>query len=273
MKKIAYLGFPGSYSYIAGKKYFGSEAIMLSQNSFENIFKAVSDGICSHGIVPLENSLTGSILQVYDLLQSTDVQIVGEIFLQINLCLMVKKANTKQPVCCYSHIEAIKQCKSFFRQKKNLQPLYADDTASAAKSLALDKREGASAIASKEAAKIYKLTILKKNLADNPHDYTRFAIIANKKKGKGNKVSIIFSIKHKPGSLVRTLTAYADYGFNLTKIESRPVFGKPWEYLFFVDFEIDGKEEKFLSLVKRMAKQADFVKLIGRYEKGKTYES
>lgn len=277
-KKIAYLGIAGSYSFIAAQKYFGS-VTMSGKNSFTDIFKAVSTHQADAGIVPLENSLTGSIYQTYDLLNSFRLKIVGEIILKIRHCLLInptamdKKRLFAKIWKCYSHPEAIKQCQAFFDKNKQITPVYTNDTASAAKKLAYAKELEASAIASRQTAKIYNLSILDRDLADNQNNYTRFVLISSNACKRGDKVSLIFSVKHMPGSLVKVLEPYAKYGLNLTKIESRPVVAKPWEYIFFVDLELNKGDEALSQVLKEMKDRVNFIKILGRYKKGETHES
>ena len=279
-KKVAYLGIAGSYSFIAAQKYFGEEITMIGQNSFADIFTAIKNHRADTGIVPLENSITGSIYQTYDLLHCSNLKITGEIILKIRHCLLVnqsavcdKKMLLRKIRKCYSHPEAVKQCQMFFDNNLQIKPVYTSDTASAAKNLAEVKISQVSAIASGETAKIYNLTILRENLADNQNNYTRFVIIGDKRIKEGNKVSLIFSVRHIPGSLVKVLTPYAKYGMNLTKIESRPVTGKPWEYVFFVDLELNKGEDVLSSVLAEMKDRVNFIKVLGKYKKGETHES
>ena len=252
---------------------------MLSLNNFNQIFETVSSDSVDVGVVPLENSLTGSIYQTYDLLLDGNLKITGEVFLKINHCLLVKNSNKVSNKLtlsnlrlCYSHPEAIKQCLSFFEKYKNIKPVFAEDTASAAQHLSLTKDEKSSAIANKMSADLYGLRLLIEDIADNPNNFTRFVVVSKSAEIGGNKVSLVFSVVHKPGSLVKILKPYAELGLNLTKIESRPVVGKPWEYLFIVDFELNDKSD-LLKVLEQMKKHAIFIKVLGRFKKGKVYES
>lgn len=277
-KQIAYLGIPGSYSFIASNRYFGKGIIMIGQNSFDSVLKIVRNNTDFAGIVPLENSTSGSIAEVFDLLLKYNLSIVGEIFLKIHHHILSKKNvkngnNFKQISLCYSHPQAIMQCKSFFQKNPQIKSVLTSDTATAAKTLSLSASSNEIAIGSNEAANIYGLKILKKNIEDNKKNYTRFVVVAENKNRQGNKISLVFSVKHVPGSLFKALSPYAKYGLNLTKIESRPVFGKPWEYIFFLDFEIGKNDKKVNLIVSEMKKYAQFIKILGRYEKGRTYET
>ena len=277
--KVAYLGIPGSYSYIAAQKYFGSSVSMVGLNNFKQIFDSVSSDKVNVGLVPVENSLTGSIYQTYDLLLERKLKIVGETILKIKHCLLINqiKINNKTQMLkkirvCFSHPEAIKQCQSFFEKHKNIKPVFVSDTASAAKQLKIKKSEKACVISNAETAKLYGLSILRDDVQDNPNNYTRFVVVSRDSEQNGNKVSLIFSVVHKPGSLVKILEPYADLGLNLTKIESRPVAGKPWEYIFIVDFELNDSSDLH-KVLGQMKNHANFIKVLGRFEKGKIYES
>ncbi len=273
--KVAYLGLPGSYTFLAAKNYFRTlNSKFVSFKSFADIFKDVSRGSIDMGIVPLENSLTGSIYQIYDLLLTSDLKIIGEVMLKIDHCLLLKnELSLKNIKICYSHIEAIKQCQKFFDKYRNISPVYVEDSASAAKKVAKSKNKYISAIANKYTAELYNLKVVFENIQDNRNNYTRFIIIGNGGKSNGDKVSLIFSVEHQPGSLLRALMPYARMGLNLTKIESRPLFGKPWEYIFFVDFMLNKKENSLTLLLSQMKEHVKFVKVLGKYPQGKIYES
>ncbi|MBI4066777.1 hypothetical protein HY407_00180 [Candidatus Gottesmanbacteria bacterium] len=277
-KTISYLGLAGSNSYIAAQKYFKKYSL-VSCNSFSSIVSKVIRGETNLGILPLENSLTGSIYETYDLLLTGNLSIVGEIFLNINHHLLVKKIFLENKLDildlthCYSHPEVFKQCKSFFHQYPHIKTILTEDTTRAAIKLKEDKAIATCAIGTKLGASLYHLQTLKKNIAESPYNFTRFVVVSKKGQKKGNKVSLIFSVEHVPGSLLKTLEPYPRYGLNLTKIESRPVFGKPWEYIFFVDFELKDKKDLLPKILSQMKEHVNFLKILGLYEKGEIYES
>lgn len=273
--KIAYLGIPGSYSFVASNIYFPKKAMFIKNDSIPDLLEKVSKEICDFGVVPMENTTTGSISETFDHLLERDLSIIGEIILHIHHHLLACKSlnSIKEIKRCYSHPQAIAQCQKFFKKYKNIKHVFTSDTATAANFIAREKSKTTAAIAAKLAANLYDLKILEKNIEDNPHNYTRFAVIAKKESFTGNKISLIFSVEHKPGSLFHTLTPYARLGLNLTKIESRPVFGKPWEYIFFIDFEIDNKEKELRQVLEEMKEHVNFLKILGRYTKGKIYET
>lgn len=271
--KIAYLGIPGSYSYIAGQKYFKNKK-MIGYNNIRSVFQKVSENTCRFGIVPLENTTTGSIFETYDLLLTYKLAITGEVVLKIHHHLLAKEIlDMKNYKFCYSHPQAIQQCKTISDKFPWLKFEFTQDTASAAKLLAEKNNHNKLAIGSREAALIYKLKIVQKNIEDNKNNMTRFAVIANKIINKGNKISLIFTVKHQPGSLVKALKPYTDFGFNLTKIESRPIISKPWEYMFILEMDLNNKSKLSDKLFSEMKKVTNFLKLLGRYDKGKIYDS
>ncbi|MBI3379206.1 prephenate dehydratase [Candidatus Gottesmanbacteria bacterium] len=275
MKKIAFLGIPGSFSFIAAKKYFGNDVSLTGQKTVKNVFSTLIQRQTQLGVVPIENSTTGSILETYDQLMENNLQICGEVRLKIhhNLLVLEKNVNLKDVFKCYSHPQGIIQCQKFFENHTWIEPETVGDTATAAQMLASLKSRNAIAIASGQTAKIYGLQVLTKNIEDNKNNFTRFAVIRLEKNQSGNKATIAFSVKHIPGSLFKAIKPYADLGLNLTKIESRPIFGKSWEYIFFIDFEIGTDLTKFMEMIKRMRKVTDTVTILGLYDKGKIYET
>ncbi len=275
MKKVAYLGIAGSFSFIAAKKYFGKKINMLSNNTIKSVFMNLVNNHADYAVVPVENSTTGSILETFDQLMKTDKTICGEIGLKIhhNLLVTAQNANISEIKTCFSHPQAISQCESFFENHNWIKPLLATDTATAAEMIAKNNRKDEAAIASNETAKIYNLKILRNSIEDSKNNFTRFVVIGSKKNNFGNKASIVFSVKHIPGSLLQALRSYSGLGLNLTKIESRPLFGKTWEYIFFVDFDIENNLKNFYEMVREMKETTEFINILGIYNKGKTYET
>jgi prephenate dehydratase len=290
--KVAYQGQPGAYSDLAAKKYFGPKVKTVGKNTFEQIFEAVKNKKADFAMVPIENSTAGSVHENYDLLAQYNVSIVGEMMLRISHNLLViplkgenKKKRLKIIKRVYSHPQALKQCRGFFKKNPHLKPIQAEDTAGSAKNLSESVNLDEAAIASVEAAKIYSLQILQKGIETNQHNYTRFLIISLKRKRKrsdlgkvgpswkkSSKVSLIFSLAHKPGSLFQALKVFADRKINLTKIESRPIMDKPWDYLFYLDFEIN-KIKECQAAIKELKKYTHYFKTLGCYQKGRNYVS
>lgn len=278
--KVSYQGMPGAYSDIAAKKYFKIKVKTCPKHTFKDLFESVKTKKCDFAIAPIENSIAGSIYQNYDLLAKYNLNIVGEIYLRICHNLMVipdknksKRQRLKMIKKAYSHPVALAQCQEFFQKHPWIKAISAEDTAGSAKDLVNSKKRDTAAIASSEAAKIYNLKILKRGIETDKNNFTRFVVIAEKQDVlRPNKVSLIFSVVHKPGSLYKSLKPFAEKNINLTKIESRPIIGKPWEYLFYLDFEIDSVR-KCRQAIKELKKNCLFLKVLGFYQKGKTVKS
>ncbi len=275
MNNISYFGIAGSFSFIAAQKFFGDNIQMLGSKTFKDVFMNVKNLKSDFGVVPVENSTTGSILETYDQLMDSGMSICGEIRLKIHHNLLVTDpvARITDIKKCYSHLQAISQCDAFFGKHRWIKPVLSSDTATAAEFIAGNKNISEAAIASVDTAKIYNLKILKNNIEDNKNNFTRFVIIGSAKNKSGNKASIVFSVKHVPGSLFQALRPYANLELNLTKIESRPLFGKTWEYIFFADFDIENKNENFHEMIRGMKETTEFINILGIYDKGETYET
>lgn len=275
MKKISFLGIPGSYSFAAAQKYFGKNCQLLPAKSVKDVFKKIEDKSVEAIVVPLENTTTGSISETYDLLLESKLSITGEIILKIHHQLLINtdKVKLKNIRFCYSHPQAILQCQSFLDKNPKIKPVFTSDTASAAKIVSRRKRADEAAIAGIPAAKFYGLKILVKDIEDNKYNFTRFAVISPKLNTTGNKISLAFSVAHVPGSLFKALKTYAENNLNLLDIESRPLYGKPWEYIFYVDFEIKNQEKELAVTVAAMKDNCHFLTILGRYNKGEIYET
>ena len=277
---VAYQGLPGAYSDIASQKYFKNKAKTCPKNTFTEIFKAVKNKKCGFAMVPIENSIAGSVYQNYDLLAQYNLYIVGEIYLRIchNLLAVPIKNKTKEERLgaikkVYSHPVALAQCQKFFNKHPWLKAVSSFDTAGSAKELAQKGNKNTAVIASSLAAKIYGLEIIKQKIETNKNNFTRFVVVSQKQKViKPNKVSLIFSTNHKPGSLYQALKPFAQRKINLTKIESRPIIGQLWEYVFYLDFEISSIK-KCQQAIKELKTNCLFLKILGFYQKGKTVKS
>jgi prephenate dehydratase len=225
-----------------------------------------------YGIIPVENSLFGSVHQNFDLLQEFPLFIIGEIKLRIKMNLMaLPNVPLKNIRHIYSHPQGLGQSDKFLRTLKNVTLHQFYDTAGAAKMIAEEQRTDSAAIASIQAAKHYGLHILKKGIETDHRNFTRFVIISKKRTQAAGKTksSLIFATKNIPGSLFRCLSVFADAGINLLKIESRPFVGKPWEYLFFVDIESDPQKEKCRRALEQLKHSTSYFKNLGSYTIGK----
>ncbi len=277
MKIIAYQGETGAYSELAAKKYFGENIKLSPSLTFESVFNKVENDEAQYGVVPVENSLYGSVFETFDLLRKYSFGIIGELNLQINHYLMsTKKYKLNQIKKIYSHPQALGQCSDFIKSIKNVNvnPVY--DTAGAAKIISAKKEEHAAAIASKNAAKEYSLKVIKGHIQNNEENFTRFLVISksDKRIGKGEttfKTTVCFELKSIPGALFKSLSVFALRDINLTKIESRPIPHKTFEYMFYVDLIGNVNDNKIKLALNHLNEISRSVKVLGSYPLGKTY--
>ncbi len=270
---IAYQGEPGAFSEHAAKALFGNSARTKPCESFKEVFDAVSSGRAQRAIVPVENSLFGSVHEVYDLLLAHKLHIVGEVKLRIQLHVMALPGVTMNTVrLIYSHPQALGQCDRFLRSLNGVQAVAYYDTAGSAKMIRREQRHDAAAIASTEAARVYKLHILKKNVESNHRNFTRFLVLARRpvKRNGSMKTSIVFAVKDVPGALFKALAVFALREVNLLKIESRPLVGRPWEYLFYLDFAGSQEDKQVRQALNHLQELSTFIRILGSYPHGRT---
>ena len=266
-KLIGFQGEHGAYGEIAAGS-FNEKGIAIPLNTFAEVFNGVEKGYYDFGVVPVENSLGGSIIDVNTLLTKHEVYVVKEIPVKISHSLLVlPDTNYRDIRVVYSHPQALSQCKNFL-ERHNFEPRPYYDTAGAAKMLFEEKPDATAVIANKLCAKLYHLEVLMENIEDHSENITRFFALSNKPNTMGDKTSIIFSVKHKAGSLFKILELFAENGINLTRIESMPVSGKPNTYMFFIDFEGNVEDERVEKTLKLVKEKTDFYKWLGCYEKG-----
>ncbi len=277
MIKAAFQGERGAFSEIAAKKFFGQKVKVSPSYSFDEVFQKVKKGNANYGVIPIENSLYGSIFETYDLLLKYSLLIVGELNLQINHHLIAaKNFKISQVKKIYSHPQALGQCSNFLNKLKNTKVLPAYDTAGSALLAIQEQNESVAAITSKEAADIYNLKILKSNIQNNQENFTRFLIISKKKNQiniSNPKSSLCFELKSMPGALFRALSVFALRDIDLVKIESRPIPHKPFQYMFYVDLLGDLKDNKINLALNHLNEISLTIKKFGSYESGKTYKS
>lgn len=269
--KVAFQGEIGAYSEEAAFKFFGKKIETIPCKTFSDVFKIVEKKKADYGIIPIENSLEGSIGQNYDLLLKSKLKIFGETILRIKHCLIAEKGvRLKSVKKVYSHSQALGQCREFL-EKLNFELIPFYDTAGSVKMIKEEKLKDSAAIASERAARAYNLKILRKGIEANPNNYTRFFIISKgeKKRTGKDKTSIVFSTEHIPGALFKALRPFTEHNINLTKIESRPILKKPWEYNFYLDFEGHWAEKKIKKILEELKKSITFLKILGSYPKAK----
>lgn len=271
---VAVLGAYGSYSSIASQKYFGQFSHAIQKTSLESVFQSVKVGESMYGVVPLENSSAGSVLETYDHLLENDLHLTGEAYLKIHHHLLGNhNVDLRNIRVCYSHPQAFIQCSTFFTKHPWIEKEAVSDTGTGAQRVSQSKNRNVAVIASSAARKRYRLTVLRKNVENAKENFTRFGIISRSLSQTGNKISLIFSLEHVPGSLVSTLSPFAKAGINLTKIESRPVYNRAWEYIFYLDFDLGAKSQLLTTILEDLRPCASSLTVLGQYMRGETYET
>ncbi len=266
MTTVAFQGERGSFSEDAVTEFFGA-ATLLPCHYLPDVFQAVVKDQASFGVIPVENSQAGSINESYDLLLKYELAIFGEVDLKINHCLMALPGESLESIkVVYSHPQALAQCEEFLRKlAADIVPTY--DTAGSAKMIRERELQNCAAIASERVSQIYQMSILAQNIQTNPNNYTKFFIISKEKPAYGprNKTSLIFATGNVPGALYSTLGVFATRGINLTKLESRPKKDRPWEYIFYADFEGHIDDEFCQQALAELEGSVTFLKLLGSY--------
>jgi len=265
--KVAFQGERGAYSESAVRAFFGDDTKVKPCRDLAEVFESVDKQEAQFGVVPIENSLEGSVNQTYDLFLTHNLKVSGEIVIRISHCLIANPDTSLEKVkTVYSHPQALAQCRTFLeRLGSELIPTY--DTAGSVKMLKEKGLKDAAAIASERAAKIYGMKILARDIEDTPANYTRFFVVSKDdapKTGK-DKTSIIFAATHTPGALYHALEEFEKRKINLTKIESRPTKQKPWEYNFYLDFEGHRTEKNCAEALQALGEKASFLKILGSY--------
>ena len=247
MKRVAIQGFEGSYHDIATREFFKDEEIeLICCETFNDVFNTITADSNVIALVAIENTIAGSLLHNYELLRDSGTIIVGEQKLRIAHCICcLPDENWEDLKEVHSHPVALAQCEAFLQRHTELKAVQAEDTALSAKEIMQKQLHGHAAICSTHAAKMYGMRILQENIETNKHNFTRFLVVADrwraddlKAEGIGrqvNKANIVFSLPHQEGSLSQILSIFTFYRINLTKIQSLPIIGREWEYMFYVD--------------------------------------
>jgi prephenate dehydratase len=265
MKKISFQGEHGAYSESAAKKFFKEEIETVPCNSFEDTLKITEDMKSEYSILPVENSIEGTVGQSIDAITHTKLHAIGEEYFKVEHCL-IGTGKLEDIETVYSHPQALGQCSDFI-QTRGLKTVPTYDTAGSVKIIKDINDTHSAAIASNDAGNLYNIPIVKQKIENNPNNYTRFLIFSkiNSKENVNDKTSIIFSVKHEPGALQQILKEFNDNDINLTKIESRPNKNTNWEYNFFVDFLGHHSNSKISSVLNKISGNTIFLKIIGSY--------
>ena len=273
--KIGYQGVKGSFSEEAMISFFGENNKSLNYEKFEDVFISLKNDEIDYGILPFENSCTGAITAVYDLISKYGFYIVGEECIKINQNLVgVKDATVDDIKEVYSHPQGFEQSKNFLRNHEDFKLIYFYNTAISAKHVSKLNDKSKAAIASSRAAKIYNLDILAKNIHDNNNNHTKFVIIRKNLESskESNKITVSFSLENRAGSLYNLLGHFVKNNLNMIKIESRPSNGELWEYVLYVDLEGNINDEKVKNAINLIKEETRYFKLLGCYKKKEGYK-
>jgi prephenate dehydratase len=269
-RRVAFQGECGAYSEIAARTFFGDEIHLLPSQTFNLVFRQVEKGTADFGVVPIENSLAGSIHQNYDLLLKHHLQIVGELNVRIVHNLIAHAGTTLSQVRrIFSHPQALMQCQNNIAKLRKVDVVPTYDTAGSVKKIKEERILDGAAIASELAARIYGMKILRRQIQDNSENFTRFLVLSKKARlpENANKTSLVYSVENVPGALFRSLSVFALRDIDLFKIESRPLHGKPWEYFFYIDFSGSPKDKNCKNAMEHLTEIATFMKILGSYQR------
>ncbi len=265
--RVSYLGPEATFSHMAAREQFGSGATVVPAPSIPQVFDEVERGRADFGIVPIENSTDGSVAYTLDRFLDSDLQISAEICLEVSHYLLSKTGERAAVKRIVSHPQGIGQCKRFLAANfPNVETVETASTARAAEIAASDT--GAAAIASRMAGDVYGLVPIAEGVQDFPFNATRFVVLAHEDSAKASgddKTSVVFSVRDEVGVLQRMLRPFGVHGINLTRIESRPIKGKPWEYVFFIDFLGHRKERRVRRALESLERVCTMLKVLGSY--------
>ncbi|MFC1802367.1 prephenate dehydratase [Thermoproteota archaeon] len=267
MKRVAFQGEKGAYSEEAIYKHYGNEVETVPRPYLRDVFDTVESGEANYGLVPVENTIEGSIVRAFDLLNERGLKASGEEIHRIQHCLIVHPdANLSNIKRAYSHPQALGQSREYL-ETNNIEPLNFYDTAGGVKWIKENNVMDAAGIASAQAAETYDMKILVKGIETNTENYTRFLEIGfDEPEPTGrDKTTLAFIVEHRPGSLVRALQEFSDRTVNLEKVESRPRIGKPWEYIFFIDLEGHIRDQNISSALEALQEYTIYIKHLGSY--------
>jgi prephenate dehydratase len=267
MSRIAFQGERGAYSEEAIYQFFGAEVEPLPCRSFEDVLEVVESRTADYGVLPVENSTAGSINQAYDLLLEHDLRVWGEAILRVRHALLAPPGTALTDVRrVRSHPHALAQCERYL-SNRGWTTETAYDTAGSARALAASPEPGVAVIASRLAGQLYELAELDYGVEDAFYNYTRFFMLSNQDppRAQRNKTSIVFCARHQPGALYECMGEFARRRINLTKLESRPRLNRPWQYIFYLDFEGHCQDPECEAALMGLLRRSSFVKLLGSY--------
>jgi len=271
--KISIQGIEGAYSYLAANKFFANQnkhLEFIGKKRFDDVIKSVESGEADFAFLPIENTTSGGINEVYDLLLHTNLSIIGEEVFKIKHCLVsYKEVPITKIQKIYAHYQTAAQCSKFLETLPDVAIEYFADTAMSVQKIKEKKNPNYAAIASEEAADIFKVKVIRRNIANQSENFTRFLVIARKPIDVDlripSKTSLVLATSQEPGALVEALSVFRNYGVNLTKLESRPILGNPWEEMFYVDFVGNIQDDKVQTVMAELGKYTRFLKVLGSY--------
>jgi chorismate mutase/prephenate dehydratase len=273
VKTVAFQGIEGAYSELAGRQFFGAsveQSVFVGYASFDLVVEAVENGTADFGLLPVENTTAGSINDVYDLLSRAQTAIVGEEVLRVEHCLLgVADVPLTSLRRVLSHPQALAQCMTFLSKLQDCESQPYTDTAMAVRLVKEHNDPAWAAIASEEAGRRYGLTVLRRNVEDQPHNYTRFVVIARNPVRVDTRIpcktSIVMATSHEEGALLHALSILHEFKINLSKLESRPIPGMPFQYLFYLDFEGNTASPTVQEALSRLRSATTLLKVLGSY--------
>ncbi|OOF70229.1 chorismate mutase [Rodentibacter caecimuris] len=270
---IAFLGKRGSYSHLAARNYatrYQEQLVELSCTSFDQVFETVQNGDADFGVLPLENTTSGAINEVYDLLQYTELSLVGEIAYPIKHCVLVNGGeNIRKIQTLYSHPQVIQQCSKFIRSLEPVHIEYCESSSHAMQLVASLNKPNIAALGNEDGGKLYGLSVLQENIANQENNITRFIVIAKQPREVSpqihTKTLLLMSTTQKAGALVDALLVFKKYGINMTKLESRPIYGKPWEEMFYLEIEANIHHSDSWQALQELKEYSTTLKILGCY--------
>jgi chorismate mutase/prephenate dehydratase len=274
-ERVVYLGPEGTFSYFAGIEFMGHMAELTPKSNLEEVFRAVADGKAELGIVPLENSLQGTVGQTVDLFMRYPVHVQAELYSRISHALLSAVGTLGEVTRVYSHSKALGQCGEWLQANLPEAPRLPMSSTAAAARLAKDAEDGAAVVGHVRLAELFGLNVLAEHLEDLPDNWTRFLVIAaapGREKGR-DKSTILFTTPDKPGALAKVLEIFSRRSVNLSKLESRPFRGERWKYVFFADLECDLSDSAFEPLINELRDHCHTLRLLGSYPAGPHLES